>query len=78
MYVKYYYFSISYEEYKLILSIIETIITVNDKNINWDCMKDLTCLVIEKITALPEYTEASHIFISFWNVCVRLEQLHEI
>ncbi|CAH0725816.1 unnamed protein product, partial [Brenthis ino] len=71
MYVKHYSFSISFEDHLSLLTILEGVITSNNKHVNWDCMQDLTCFVIQKIMSHPEYKENCNTLSSFWSVCVR-------
>lgn len=71
MYVKNYTFSISFEDHLSLLTILEVVITSNNKHVNWDYLQDLTCFVIQKIMSHPEYKENCNTLSSFWSVCVR-------
>ncbi|XP_047544765.1 serine-protein kinase ATM isoform X2 [Vanessa atalanta] len=72
MYVKKFDYAISSEEYLLLLRTLESIVSAN-RDVNWECFENLTCLVIKNLISSPEneHQDNHEVYLTLWNTCIR-------
>lgn len=71
-YVKNYYSSLSTTDFALLMNCLQTILSNNNGNLDWDSFEKLTCLALQNSSSVMSKNEENdNILISLWNSCIR-------